>query len=227
MERVPGMKERPILFSAPMVRALLDGRKTQTRRVVKLRGKFADGADVVVHGGRVWKPARVDYSGYVACPYGQPGDRLWVRETFSEFDTHHGKEVWYRAESDDPSYWHNVTWRPSIFMPRRLSRITLELTGVRVVRLKEISAADVLAEGCTITTPAFPKADYLDLWDKINGPGSGVSDSIPTKLPEGSYVVPADVVRAIIQAELVPQLTTAFDEYGRKINRRIKQKVGK
>ena len=73
------MKERPILFSGPMVRAILDGRKTMTRRVVKLRY----GADVVVTNGQVWKPARVDYAGYVDCPYGQVGDRLWVREAFS------------------------------------------------------------------------------------------------------------------------------------------------
>ena len=72
------MKERPILFSSPMVRAVLEGRKTMTRRVVKLRY----GADVVVTNGQVWKPARVDYAGYVDCPYGQVGDRLWVRENF-------------------------------------------------------------------------------------------------------------------------------------------------
>ncbi len=71
------MKERPIIFSAPMVRAILSGTKTQTRRVVKL----LYGADVVVVNGQVWKPARVDYAGYVDCLYGQPGDKLWVRET--------------------------------------------------------------------------------------------------------------------------------------------------
>lgn len=72
------MKERPILFSGPMVRAILDGRKTMTRRVVKLRY----GADVVVTNGQVWKPARVDYAGYVDCPYGQVGDRLWAHGGF-------------------------------------------------------------------------------------------------------------------------------------------------
>lgn len=144
------MKERPILFSGPMVRAILDGRKTMTRRVVKLRY----GADVVVTNGQVWKPARVDYAGYVDCPYGQVGDRLWVREawrTVAEADSQAPRDLsaahrfWYEADvPHQPGYGK---LRSSIHMPRIASRILLEITGVRVERLHEISEADAQAEG--------------------------------------------------------------------------------
>lgn len=147
------MKERPILFSGPMVRAILEGRKTMTRRAVKLR----HGADVVVVNGQVWKPARVDYAGYVDCPYGQPGDRLWVRETWTCVHgvpeaggvPHTDDFVRYRADAgaaekliDEIKCWH-----PSIHMPRVYSRILLEVTAVRVERLQDITEADAQAEG--------------------------------------------------------------------------------
>lgn len=151
------MKERPILFSGPMVRAILDGRKTMTRRVVKLRY----GADVVVTNGQVWKPARVDYAGYVDCPYGQVGDRLWVREAFSGphcMDASDGckavppskwgdcSRIWYWADGNTTEGdWTRP--RPSIHMPRWASRILLEIVAVRVERLHDISEADAQAEG--------------------------------------------------------------------------------
>lgn len=155
------MKERPILFSGPMVRAILEGRKTMTRRVVKLR----HGADVVVVNGQVWKPARVDYAGYVDCPYGQPGDRLWVRETFqplfadgvenhseTDWKTGKGYAISYPAtdgiqEFLDPDDNISNACKPSIHMPRWGSRILLEITGVRVERLHDITEADAQAEG--------------------------------------------------------------------------------
>lgn len=155
------MKERPILFSGPMVRAILEGRKTMTRRVVKLRY----GADVVVTNGQVWKPARVDYAGYVDCPYGQVGDRLWVRETWQgplideelEEEFHQSPDYFkkpefcaYRATDTLDAInadGEALGWRPSIHMPRWASRILLEITGVRVERLHEISEADAQAEG--------------------------------------------------------------------------------
>lgn len=157
------MKERPILFSGPMVRAILEGRKTMTRRVVKLRY----GADVVVTNGQVWKPARVDYAGYVDCPYGQVGDRLWVRETWQgpllESEEHEaqfhndGPDAFkkpgfcaYRATDTLDAVdadGNDLGWRPSIYMPRWASRILLEITSVRVERLHEISEADAQAEG--------------------------------------------------------------------------------
>lgn len=139
----PDMKERPILFSGPMVRAILEGRKTMTRRVVKLR----HGADVVVVNGKVWKPARVDYAGYVDCPYGQVGDRLWVRESML-FDPDQGWR--YSADGADviDENYGKINQRcPSIHMPRSCCRILLEITGVRVERLHEISEADAQAEG--------------------------------------------------------------------------------
>ncbi len=151
------MKERPILFSGPMVRAILEGRKTMTRRVVKLR----HGADVVVVNGQVWKPARVDYAGYVDCPYGQVGDRLWVREAFSGphcMDASDGckavppskwgdcSRIWYWADGNmTEGDWTRP--RPSIHMPRWASRILLEIVAVRVERLQDISEADAQAEG--------------------------------------------------------------------------------
>ncbi|MDD2741258.1 MAG: hypothetical protein PHV02_03235 [Rhodocyclaceae bacterium] len=180
-------KERPILFSAEMVRAILEGRKTQTRRAIKLRHD----ADVVVVDGKVWKPDRVDYAGYVDCPRGQPGDLLWVRETWANFlgDDH----ILYRA-TNDPSIELVATWKPSIHMPRWASRILLQITNVRVERLQEISEADAIAEGVELfATPAQPrpseqclwkdyltpglsepsaKRSYASLWDSINGEGS-------------------------------------------------------
>lgn len=146
-----------MLFSAPMVRAILEGRKTMTRRVVKLRY----GADVVVTNGQVWKPARVDYAGYVDCPYGQVGDRLWVREAFSGphcMDASDGckavppskwgdcSRIWYWADGN-PTEGDWTRPRPSIHMPRWASRILLEIVAVRVERLQDISEADAQAEG--------------------------------------------------------------------------------
>jgi hypothetical protein len=138
--------ERPILFSGPMVRAILDGRKTQTRRAFNDKAKwhFLEG-----HG---------DLS---ICPYGVPGDRLWVRETWMDLrgtgiepytaaPTHYA----YAADSPPGSYSDQcrkdfgLKWRPSIHMPRVASRLTLEVVNVRVERLQEISEEDAKAEGC-------------------------------------------------------------------------------
>ena len=129
-------RERPILFSGPMVRAILDGRKTQTRRVVKL-------------GTR-----KVDIASYTKlldiCPYGAPGDRLWVRETFAVDVPGCPGGFSYRADHRDPDGdgpANPMTWRPSIHMPRAVSRILLELTDVRAEPLCEISEDDARAEG--------------------------------------------------------------------------------
>jgi len=155
-------KERPILFSAPMVRAILDGNKTQTRRIVKPFGLCV----LDLNTGEEVKGLTP-----VRCPYGAPGDRLWVRETWwhyksSELEmaayaeggtrcllpdgkTHdepvktiNGK-IWIPS---DYSIWKKT---PSIHMPRECSRITLEITGVRVERLNDISESDARAEGIT------------------------------------------------------------------------------
>lgn len=201
------MKERPILFSGPMVRALLDGRKTQTRRVVNhakyqpdptqppyyATGKVITGLPTQpgafmqcrYHGQ---KPESADF--FIPCPYGAPGDRLWVRETFMPMP-HLNAKAFYRAS--DPLV--GGKWKPSIFMPREASRITLEIAAVHVERLNQITALDAMAEGIEpmnysgqdfwknylfkSNTPGhYIKAfrwqadSYQSLWESINGPGS-------------------------------------------------------
>ena len=168
------MKERPILFSAPMVRAILDGRKTQTRRIVKqkhlpflenITGNFLDGK---------WDQRPF--------PYGKPGDRLWVRETFC----YHDDLAMYLYKADDVTC---CKWKPSIHMPRIASRILLEVVNVRVERLNDISEEDAIAEGINLPSPYvgigmdgeviesetiswMPSDYYKELWESINGPGS-------------------------------------------------------
>lgn len=139
-------KERPILFSGPMVRAILEGRKSQTRRVIKPQ------PDEVYKGKPIAPCNRLEDDKYgqrrrvtgqsVRCPYGQPGDRLWVRETFGIS----GNGYFYRADTMQPETVR-YSWTPSIYMPRKASRITLEVEAVRVERLQEISDEDVLTEG--------------------------------------------------------------------------------
>lgn len=153
------LRERPILFSGPMVRAIIDGRKTQTRRVLNPNGGAArylatDEASARVEMRRL-------------SPYGQPGDRLYVRETWQE-DADWCLRVWYQADgasrsrgyrADDrwmddvppPSTPPSTRWKPSIHMPREYSRLTLEITEVRVERLQEISEEDAAAEGVTLS----------------------------------------------------------------------------
>lgn len=231
------MRERPILFSAPMVRAILEGRKTQTRRVVKWKD-LAAGLNLSFTGlaaqrfegvnGPSWAlmSRRGDgcweeRSNLTRCPYGQPGDRLWVRETWADVHpcaiqsgrySQPGKagipgpppvnyRTTYRADGEllphwrradhEPPYFTSVEaeadpfyrkhygdrggWTPSIHMPRWASRITLEVTDVRVERLQAISDADVKAEGGRIGSVFGPAADALlfsAVWDDINGDGA-------------------------------------------------------
>jgi hypothetical protein len=153
-----------------MVRALLDGSKTQTRRVVKPQPDC-------IKAGKPYTTAGLS-STPIACPFGQVGDQLWVRETFCDAtDGLHGR-VLYRATGDTA-----CKWKPSIFMPRAASRITLEITSVRVERLQNISEADALAEGVeplsdpgAVFAPA--KSAYCDLWESINGKGSWFSNPL-------------------------------------------------
>ena len=144
------MKERPILFSAPMVRALLAGTKTQMRRIVKAR----DLEWVDVHQG-LREPDNAE-----RCPHGQPGDRLWVQEAWrAELTWNTTKPsgipdeaaLWYEADDQQRNNGRGTKFkgklRSSIHMPRAASRITLEITSVRVERLQDISEADAKAEG--------------------------------------------------------------------------------
>lgn len=193
------MKERPILFSGAMVRALLAGTKTQTRRVVKpqfaadaipaeMGATNERGHQIAGHSGMWWCDAEGNHEKAIRCPYGQPGDRLWVRETFSDDWCEYGHPVQYRAdgELDSDMFDAGVKWRPSIHMPRWASRITLEVTGVRVERLQDISEADARAEGALECDPVSGREvllagasqrgsfvlHYRDIWESINGAGS-------------------------------------------------------
>jgi hypothetical protein len=179
--------DRPILFQGAMVRALLAGTKTQTRRAVKLPPEVSIRevvASLLPNRGDLWDFRRhMDNPIAVRCPYGQPGDRLWVREAFGEvydFCDHPEMpgcpdERWnlgwkYRADGEvdrDDLEGFFTGWKPSIHMPRAVSRITLEITDVRVQRLWDISEADAQAEGWDGTVLGYAK-----LWESINGKGS-------------------------------------------------------
>ncbi|EAO4600131.1 hypothetical protein E5771_12580 [Salmonella enterica] len=188
------MKERGMIFNAEMVRAILDGRKTQTRRPIKWKqtrfteiaerddGSLWPWAEDCERGGDIW----------FACPYGEIGDRIWVRETWQVIHDHidESSHVEYRTYApsipkEKDRYWHTVyaehfgdesredrgfPWRPAIHMPRWASRITLEITGVRVERLNSITESDAEAEGVTDTGFGDLLVDgYRYLWKSIYG----------------------------------------------------------
>ncbi|MCF7545316.1 hypothetical protein [Pseudomonas petrae] len=183
---MPEIKERPILFSAPMVRAILEGRKTVTRREVKKQAAL----DCLAAG---FEPAFLALPGNAdLCPYGKPGERLWVRETWAQPANLDPGPTVYRATYPDcikGQGWENlppssaIRWKPSIHMFRRDSRILLEITDVRVERLQAISRSDIRAEG--LECPAelasddvspnyrdwYPAA-WRELWESINGAGA-------------------------------------------------------
>lgn len=189
------MKARPIPFSAPMVRALLAGSKTQTRRAVKFKPWHQiEERDDGSPWPWMWDGER-DADHWLPCPYGAAGDRLWVRESFRlcaeadatpPRDTDAAYRVWYEADAPHQPGFGKL--RPGMFMPRWASRLVLTLESVRVERLNDISEADALAEGVTPKwepgcsgrlMEAFsgfsfrPGASaYADLWEQINGPGS-------------------------------------------------------
>ncbi|MBA7986716.1 hypothetical protein [Enterobacter asburiae] len=187
------MKEHGMIFNGEMVRAILDGRKTQTRRVMKVQP--SDGFHPTHNGydldlnAHWYTPGVVDKNGYLqpakkdvfgvadenegyACPFGAVGDRIWVRETFSPVPDHEEpagcSAILYAADGNGPY----GKWVPSIHMPRWASRITLEITGVRVERLNSISDSDASKEGCCITD--MESGDCLSdvfarLWTSIYG----------------------------------------------------------
>ncbi|MDE1484374.1 hypothetical protein [Xenorhabdus bovienii] len=161
------MKETPIIFNADMVRAILDGRKTQTRRAVKYQPcELPDSPayPLLKDGKLAWcRKGEDDHGGWIDCLYGKIGDQLWVRETFCPvFDAQYaeGEIDWidYRAtprySAEYPAGWNlepedpaALKWRPSIHMPRWASRITLEVVNIRVERLQDIKEEDAKAEG--------------------------------------------------------------------------------
>ncbi|CAI8806816.1 FGE-sulfatase domain-containing protein [Pseudomonas chlororaphis] len=173
------VKERQILFSGPMVRAILEGRKTVTRRAVK--GGQIPTEDTAQEGRHRWSAVAQKHPRYgfcvfgeteeecarelaefAPCPYGRPGDRLWVREAFGlqvrRYGGGTGEHIVYRATNPDAIYYRSaegneypVRWKPSIHMPRHSSRILLEIAAVRVERLQDISDEQAKAEGCFFT----------------------------------------------------------------------------
>ncbi|HQF30874.1 MAG TPA: hypothetical protein PLJ34_05450 [Hyphomicrobiales bacterium] len=217
------MTDRPILFSGPMVRAIIEGRKTQTRRPVTTRNTMVNGhawsrltreqqwdwAAASVDGGPspAGNPGPYLHLPWLAgasdpfestvqriYPKVQPGDRLWVRETWCPVDDRHfgsGQWIDYRAtpryEASYPAGWENdpdspewLKWRPSIFMPRAASRLTLVVTDVRLQRLRDISEDDAQAEGVFVPEAQFanqgscaPILAFFGLWESINGKRHG------------------------------------------------------
>lgn len=204
------MKERPILFSGEMVRAIIEGRKTQTRRIVKPQPVpcYRHNGDVepaVYESNGSWyaNDQEANYSSHdtqykLMNPPFQPGDLLWVRETFlietsgcyrydaeglspGEFPEwlQRGSQVHYKSTTDLKSLG---LWKPSIHMPRWASRITLKVTSVRVERLNEISHSDIIAEGTESSQPGYYTCsngakytdyqEYEQLWESIYGEGS-------------------------------------------------------
>ncbi|MGQ5834489.1 morphogenetic protein [Serratia sp. IR-2025] len=194
------MKERPVIFNSEMVRAILDGRKTQTRRVMAVQPesnqfgllRITDSTKRSDIGKYHWAESNAtgthQRSALFSCPFGQVGDRLWVRETFQgplipedelseylganpdkfqspaycEYAADGGAKPEYVDSDENTRYG----WRPSIHMPRWASRITLEITGVRVERLQDISETDAIAEG---GTKHFNIDWFGPLWASIYG----------------------------------------------------------
>ncbi len=199
------VKERPILFSGPMVRALLDGRKTQTRRVIKPQPDSVKNFGRAVPYRRASPPqdmASAKYEVPIVCPYGAPGDRLWVKETHAivprtAYAMSDGVQQTLKPGDDHDAAVYAAgcerskpgRWRPSIHMPRWASRLTLEITEVRVERLLDCSDADAQAEGLMWVTPGMWSVDrtlpiighdarrvYFELWEHINGAGSSAAN---------------------------------------------------
>lgn len=197
------MKERPIPFSAPMVRALLAGEKTQTRRAVKLPHSNPLGQwETLLWGGQDGgrtkdgdtMPAQMAIGhsrtgDILLCPYGQPGDRLWVREVWRTDASLDGKAPstfsgWpVRYDADGKTLRHGAFYgdtkgktRPSLFMPRWASRINLEVTSVRVERLQDISESDCWAEGIEEVMHDFDDAAQIDMANRL---GCRIEDAKP------------------------------------------------
>lgn len=186
------MKERPIIFNLKMVSAVLDGRKTQTRRPIK-----ADAPIQVTESGRPLFYDKYGRRTKPRCPFGQVGDRLWVREAFAvvprtAYAQSDGVQQLMRPDDDHDAAvfragWERSApkWKPSIHMPRWASRVLLEITGIRVQQVQSISEADAIAEGVEKIgnrykgymplntgkeySPATAKTSFSQLWETIYG----------------------------------------------------------
>lgn len=172
------IKERPILFSVPMVRAILEGRKTVTRRAlnehalknISIGSQIGECHELPAEG-----PLHPNSVGYYNdfCPFGQPGERLWVRETHADI----GCRLTYRADSDDGAHCQVKKWTPAIHMFRRHSRILLEITEVRIERLQDITPEQCQAEGIVQRFPNVNdeftsdilRGAFAELWMSTGG----------------------------------------------------------
>jgi hypothetical protein len=162
------VKEKPIIFNSEMVRAVLDGRKSQYRLVIKPQPAECQSLarDCASPSGFSWiSDAYEDF--YLKCPYGVPGDRLWVRETWQKCTGCNPMPgILYRATCN---FFPAHKWKPSIHMPRWASRILLEITDIRVERLQDISRQDAFKEGCIDRRPVSTcNDDFKELWNSIN-----------------------------------------------------------
>jgi len=188
-------KERPMLFNGAMVRAILAGQKTQTRRAIKpqpFEASFLDAPGQhrpsIDEGGRL-RVATSTGVHLLTCPFGQPGDRLWVRESFTDL---RGTGIEHRPNIDGPiqpyAYSadtlpgspgdyarkdYGIKWRPSIHMPREACRLVLEITAVRVERLQAITVQDIAAEGISCYPDINPFHDFEELWTSTGGDWAG------------------------------------------------------
>lgn len=170
-------KEFPILFSASMVRAILEGRKTVTRRAVNPQPVLTEGSGFSWKGhlfgrGSDDRETSRNFSRH-CCPYGKPGNRLWVRETHADI----GCRLTFRADTDDGAHCQVKKWTPAIHMFRRHSRILLEITDVRVERLQDISDEQAITEGCFFT----------DYGRKCGHGGLGWRDATACEYPDAHH----------------------------------------
>jgi hypothetical protein len=206
------IREIPILFSTPMVQAILDGRKTMTRRICKdIAGyDFKWGLDKEPYIGNYKIFAKTESGKWdwvtlenqwlydlqtavddnrthlLKCPYGQPGDRLWVRETWADNIPGCPNGITYKADHIDPKGdgpANPIKWKPSIHMPKAAARIWLEVTNVRGERLREITEEDAIAEGIRIGIGGMPyfscREAFAALWNSLNAKRGYGWDSNP------------------------------------------------
>lgn len=230
------MADRPILFSGPMVRAQLEGRKTQTRRAMRVQPLPPVARWVL--SDHWWVPKGVSdvvqqqfvttWPNAVRCPYGRPGDLLWVRESWQAFfddEVAAGRQrgprhtlgipaqpnrksfVFYGADGELISPEFGVArWRPPIHMPRAFSRLTLRITDVRVERLTAISDDDIWAEGVQVPPPCsgpIVRSAFAVLWDSINGAGS--FDANPWVWALTFEVIPRNINDVLLELANAPE----------------------
>lgn len=199
------MKEKPILFSTPMIKAILAGNKTQTRRIIKHFGNEYHYETLLCDWGLSGYPQLVNNNIWewtlqtaiddnqtfkFKCPFGQIDDILWVRETWALPVDNEGNDIGYQYKSDydDKSNWWK--WKPSIFMPKEACRIKLKITDIRVERIQDISENDAIAEGIIMNNSPHPGWYWMEdiymtdsptyayelLWKHINGKESWESN---------------------------------------------------